>query len=295
MCTMSSDQSDPSVPLNNQQTNGALPTAGARTATGNLQQLDFCEYCGARLNAVFYFCTSCGTPYKSFETVLPPSRPAPLTDEQLVHRKAPAVARVFWIYVAVVLCSAWLSHTLLGDAQLELQLLILDATMFITTCIVGGIYWRSLKAQLKVFGFNHWAACVGLAALIPLLAINWLYHDVIPQALGADFEDDLAALASLGRGVLVVSICILPAITEEIAFRGLVQHWLQVALAPWKAVVLAAGLFTALHFSMYSFPYLFGVGCLLGWVRLKTGSLYPCILIHLLHNWAVVEWVLANY
>jgi membrane protease YdiL (CAAX protease family) len=44
-----------------------------------------------------------------------------------------------------------------------------------------------------------------------------------------------------------------------------------------------------MHFSIISFPYLFCVGMLLGWTKLKTGSLYPSMLIHFLHNLAVIE------
>ena len=32
------------------------------------------------------------------------------------------------------------------------------------------------------------------------------------------------------------------------------------------------------------------VGLLLGWVKWKTGSLYPSMLIHFLHNYIVLEY-----
>ena len=83
-------------------------------------------------------------------------------------------------------------------------------------------------------------------------------------------------------------VCISPAIVEETAFRGLIQGWLRRAITPLKAIVFAGFLFTVLHFSILSFPYLFGLGFLLGWVKWKTGSIYPAILIHFLHNLAVI-------
>ena len=49
-------------------------------------------------------------------------------------------------------------------------------------------------------------------------------------------------------------------------------------------------LFAAMHFSIASLPYLFLVGMLLGWVKWKTGSLYPSMLIHFLHNLIVIEF-----
>jgi membrane protease YdiL (CAAX protease family) len=45
-----------------------------------------------------------------------------------------------------------------------------------------------------------------------------------------------------------------------------------------------------MHFSIVSFPYLFALGVLLGWTKWKTGSLYPSMLIHFLHNLVVIEY-----
>ena len=89
---------------------------------------------------------------------------------------------------------------------------------------------------------------------------------------------------------MIVLFCLFPAVVEEIAFRGLVQHWLQTAISPLKAMLPASALFTALHFSVLGAPYLFMVGMLLGWAKWKTGSLYPSMVIHFLHNLVVIEY-----
>jgi membrane protease YdiL (CAAX protease family) len=89
---------------------------------------------------------------------------------------------------------------------------------------------------------------------------------------------------------MVLTFCIFPAIVEEIAYRGLVQHWLQAVLPAWKALVVASFLFAITHLSVISCPYLFLVGCLLGWAKLRTGSLYPSMLIHFVHNFVVIEF-----
>lgn len=47
---------------------------------------------------------------------------------------------------------------------------------------------------------------------------------------------------------------------------------------------------SAVNLNPLAIPYLFGFGVTLGWVKWKTGSLYPPMLIHLLHNWVVVQW-----
>jgi membrane protease YdiL (CAAX protease family) len=82
--------------------------------------------------------------------------------------------------------------------------------------------------------------------------------------------------------------CLFPAITEEIAFRGLIQYWLEVSLTPMKALLLGSAMFAGLHLAPLSFPYLFTVGATLAIVRRRTGSLYPGMLIHFLHNLVVI-------
>jgi membrane protease YdiL (CAAX protease family) len=83
---------------------------------------------------------------------------------------------------------------------------------------------------------------------------------------------------------MFVLLCLIPGITEEIAFRGLIQHWLHTVLRPWRAILLASALFTALHLSILSAPYIFLLGMLLGWVKWKSRSLYPSMLMHIAHN-----------
>ena len=273
-----------------------IPHGPEASATGvtAYEPPTFCDYCGAKLNPMFYFCLACATPYKAVEAVIPPHRPRRLAAEELIAIKAPRVWPLFWTYLGVILAVFILGEMLFVEDRPDLKLFFADAALFITTCVFAAIYWRSLAMQLRQFGFHKPAALVALAALIPTLAINALYNGALFEWLNRGyFEIDEMYLdrlreAGMGDAAMVFSFCLIPAVTEEIAFRGLMQHWLQVAIKPLHALLLASALFAALHFSIYSFPYLFGVGMLLGWAKWKTGSLYPSMLIHFLHNLVVV-------
>ena len=251
-----------------------------------------CGYCGAALDARYYFCLHCATPYKSVEAVLPLVRVAQPTEADLVRRKAPHVWPLFWTYVAVVVGTAVLCYALFQEREPALKLAIMSVALFVTTCIFAAMHWPSLLVQLKRGGFLHPAAWIGVLALAPLLSINYAYHDVIIRGLGLRDALPTGELrqSGVGEGLLIFLFCVLPGVLEELSFRGLVQHWLQVAISPVRAMVLASALFTALHFSAVSAPYLFAVGMLLGWVKWKTGSLYPSMLIHFAHNFVVLEF-----
>ncbi|MCG3180510.1 MAG: hypothetical protein BIFFINMI_02872 [Phycisphaerae bacterium] len=270
--------------MDNLVKSNAAPIAQAEPA-------EFCSYCGAQLFPGFYFCTVCATPYKSVELVVPAARPRTLTTGELVEMKAPRVASLFWTYFSVVVAVGIFSLFALEGLGVQTIMLVATAAMLVVTCVFTVMYWQSLAVQFRNLGFLSPWAWVALAILPPLLAVNWGYHEGVRHLLGGLLEDADKTLGSqMGRTAMVICFCVFPAVLEEIAFRGLVQHWLQVAITPAKAIVIASALFTVLHFNIISAPYLFGVGLLLGWAKYKTGSLYPSILIHFLHNFVVVVY-----
>lgn len=268
------------------------PVQPVRRAPERESPLGNCAYCGARLDRGFYFCIACAMPYKHVESVLTPVRPAGLTDEVLIAKKAPHLVRLFWTYVAVVVGTAIICYMLFERSQPGLTLLVQSVALLVTTCVFAVLHWPSLVVQFKRIGLFRLEALLGVLALVPLLAINYVYHGWLIRELGLEHSLPLARLreSGLGEPALILFFCVLPAVLEETAFRGLVQHWLHAAIPPFRALVLASALFTALHFSVLSAPYLFAVGMVLGWVKWKTGSLYPSMLIHLIHNLVVLEF-----
>ena len=265
-----------------------ISSAGKSSAILTVQ----CPYCSTRLNPFFYFCLGCGTPYKRLQTVLPASYPRPLTDSELIAIKAPAVPTLFWSFFSVVFVCALFSHIFLRGQRPELELFIGDFAIFSVTCIFASIYWHSLTVQFREPGFNQPAAYIGVVLMIGALAINWSYHSMWTHALGLHEIPIWKRLRAggLSEELLILSFCILPAVTEEISFRGLLQHWLQTAFSTMNALVFASFLFAVLHFSLTSFPIIFGIGMILGWVKLKTNSLYPSMVLHAFHNFVVIQY-----
>ncbi len=257
-----------------------------------------CEYCGAVVNQAFYFCLSCATPYKGVSTVVTQYIPPQLSESELIQKKSPHVWSVFWTY-CIVLFVSLLFSLIVGDNYgngrdiFTTHLIVSSVSISLATLVLGIIFKASIFVQLKRFGFNNRYAWYCLLILIPALFVNFGYHHFVKflafKEGGHLFESCYTDIVDgLGVWGAIVLLCILPAITEEIAFRGLVQHWLYAALKPWRAILLASVLFAALHLNVISFFYLFGLGILLGWARHKTGSLYPSMLIHFLHNLIVI-------
>jgi len=245
-----------------------------------------CPYCKAPLNKALYFCEACGTPYQDERHVLP-RVPAPhLTEGELVRLKAPRATKLFWLYFALVLGTAFISELVFEEERADLAFLFQTGAMFGVTAILTALHWGTLYPQLSRFGFMCRQAWLALAVLIPLLVLNFSYHSLISQLDGVILAEPWESMREHGFDwtTILFGLAVFPAVTEEIAFRGLLQQWLEGALKPWRAILLTAALFTVLHFSVLSAPYLFLLGILLGWVKWQTGSLYPAMVVHFIHN-----------
>lgn len=78
--------------------------------------------------------------------------------------------------------------------------------------------------------------------------------------------------------------CLLPAVAEEIYFRGFCQTTFEHRLGVTPAILLSALLFALAHGNMWYLHLYFGLGCFLGWIYAKSGSLWPAIAAHFLNN-----------
>ena len=79
-----------------------------------------------------------------------------------------------------------------------------------------------------------------------------------------------------------------PAIFEELASRGVIFGALERVLAVREAIMVSALLFMIIHLAVLSFPHLLVLGLVLGYLRVRTGSLYPGMVLHFTHNLLVV-------
>ncbi len=87
----------------------------------------------------------------------------------------------------------------------------------------------------------------------------------------------------LGLNLLVVAF--LPAIMEELFFRGLILKLLQSVLGGHSAVWLSALLFSALHFQAFGFVGRTLLGAMFGYMTVfSAGSLWPAVAAHFVNN-----------
>jgi membrane protease YdiL (CAAX protease family) len=102
---------------------------------------------------------------------------------------------------------------------------------------------------------------------------------------------------SVSPAWILTSLAIVPGIFEELFFRGYFFTSLRTVLSPWKTILTAALLFGLFHIVAANvlaperfLPSAF-LGVALGWLRYRSNSVLPCMLLHAVHNGLLLSLV----
>ena len=138
-----------------------------------------------------------------------------------------------------------------------------------------------------------WSIAMMLAA-IPAVLGMLQFNQSLPlpdtlRAMEAHTEEAVKALLRMDGplellGNLLI-IALLPAIGEELTFRGVLQRQLMRRIAsPWAAILLSAAIFSAIHLQFGGFLPRFALGALLGWIYWRTDNFWIPVAAHFFNN-----------
>jgi sodium transport system permease protein len=138
---------------------------------------------------------------------------------------------------------------------------------------------------------------VGLAPLVhELTALEYRFGiSTLPPEVRERVRDFVGRWRELHPGAVVLALGVVPAVLEELFFRGyLFSALLKGAGRPWAAVVSSAALFALFHLVLGGvlaverlLPSLL-MGLVLGWLCWRSGSVLPGMVLHALHNGVLV-------
>src|SRR5690606_6343381 len=103
----------------------------------------------------------------------------------------------------------------------------------------------------------------------------------LPEGLEAAFA---RLTAGLSLWQLLLLLAVVPAVCEEIAFRGFILRGMLQKHSTWTSILISSVLFGVVH--MISAQVLIAtlLGVVLGLILTRTGSLLPGMVFHVLHN-----------
>ena len=199
-----------------------------------------------------------------------------------------------------------------------ISLFLLPSLILAYLCAKAPWNWLQLdnKVNWKVL---LWAIGIMLVALPVInLMSHWNQQMVLPTWLSGveewmkNKEAEAEWLTKQFMSVTTISgllvnlllMAVLPALSEEITFRGVLQQLLTAPhrlspfasrLSPHLAIWLTAIIFSAIHMQFYGFVPRMLMGALFGYMLVWTGSLWVPMLMHFVNNgMAVLLYFMAN-
>lgn len=198
-----------------------------------------------------------------------------------------------------------------GDTGMKIGQGVASIFMFVVPPIVY-YYITSKENRMQALGLRRlsspwWLIIVAVALMIVSIPVTttlttWNEGMHLGSAFSGiekwmkELEETAQALTDKMTNVYTIGglllnllvIALIPAVGEEMTFRGVIQQSLTRRMNPHIAIILSAAIFSFFHFQFFGFlPRLF-LGILLGYMFYITGSLWTSILMHFVNNGAAV-------
>lgn len=147
--------------------------------------------------------------------------------------------------------------------------------------------WLLVFALVLVFipansKFIEWNAAMKLPDALAGLE-QWMREKEDQLSVMTDFLTSYTSFSQLLIALFVVTL--LPALGEEILFRGVIQTKLSEELRNIHvAIWVAAAIFSAIHFQFYGFLPRMMLGALFGYLYYWSGNLWVAVLAHFVNN-----------
>ena len=166
--------------------------------------------------------------------------------------------RLFWIEITLALLSVWFA-------------------------------WRNKESILPILKFNHfnWGILLGIITLSALC--SWLVNISMTELNVSLFNTDISIYSGYKIYiapifVMLYSVALLPALFEELAFRGVLYHYLASILDERLVVMVSGFIFAAMHLNPIGLIWLIPFGIFLGFLRMKYNTIWYGVVFHFIFN-----------
>ena len=238
-----------------------------------------CPSCGRPLSAAARFCGGCGAAADGSGDRVD----ALLKQDLDSRRRLQCLFTVYGGVFAVLILATLATRSELADRVAVEVFLPLGFAAVGATAVraFGVVAWRA-TVPLRVTGRG---TAEGLLGGLAIWVVGSAYVALLRRLSGSAGGEGEASSALL---LDLFTMAVLPAVLEEWLCRGVLWGSLDGAVAPRPLLLLTALLFACLHglngAFLFELPHRFAAGLVLGWLRLRSGSLAPCILAHFANN-----------
>ena len=210
---------------------------------------------------------------------------------------------VFFLLTLDFVLMFYLSQALIIQAKLWGIIMTQLLVVFLPAFVLVKVWLRLPITKLEAlktprvsgkpsFMVYIWAMGTSLFSVGISLAFLTIVNKLLPgaQALGEKMSKSIGLTDSLNTSApqtiafIIFALALMPALMEEFLFRGVVLGLLPRKYSTRLKVIVVGTLFGLFHMSTLRFFPTAALGCVLTYLRLSVGSIYPGILLHFCHN-----------
>lgn len=235
----------------------------------------FCKNCNYIFETEVKFCSQCG------QSVV----------KNVSTNKLKKVSTIIGFYIAMLvymLLVYYIDITFPNNLEAEI------ITVIGFACIVIGFASFDLQPVLQLYNYKDLKLKhLAFAIVTPILTSTFVYFFIgFINSFVADgasvnyFQEYLYLDYPLLWATLFIAL--MPAVIEELAFRGVLFNALKEVTSTRLTIIATAFLFAVIHFSIFSFLWIFPFGLLLGFLRNRYNTLWLGMIIHFIHNFIIL-------
>lgn len=205
-------------------------------------------------------------------------------------------AAAFTYFIVLFVVSLILKLTALdskSDAYLYISYLVSPAA--ISLSVFGVLKFRkiSFKSIVPVKCNPKYFLIAALLIYGLVFALSWVNGVSVKffELFGYKQREAGSYLPDLSGGKVVLAllvIAVLPALFEELLFRGIILNSCENGAGTVRTVFLVGFCFSLFHASPEQTVYQFITGCAFAFIALRSGSILPSVLMHFINNALIV-------
>ncbi len=191
------------------------------------------------------------------------------------------------IQVIVFIPVMFIAMPILGITEIEeAQAIIMPIGLSLAFVLGAWIYYKMRGLPATAFQWKP--------AFVKLIPLGFLFLFGTQYIIGEfmtylpGYEAMLAAYKAMFEGLNPIAMLIaggfIGPICEEIIFRGVILEGLTKRYNPIKAIIFSALIFGLIHMQPLQVMGTFFAGLILGWIYVKTKSLWVVIVLHVINN-----------
>jgi len=159
---------------------------------------------------------------------------------------------------------------------------------------------RFVKLIKKIFAVrsgkisDYFFAILG-PLLITAIPLSGLFSNDAPQESSENLENIYKIISGPYDSVFyitLVSICLVAPLIEELLFRGILWSFVEKFIDKHYAFFATTILFAFAHSDPIHIVGVFPIGIYMGWLRLRSNSVFPSMLSHAVNNILVSLYII---